>query len=157
DLATASYPYGHSRGSNNGHLLWLMVYDQVNTTVLIRDINNGRPFNRYMPTLGLLSLFDATNDSRYDGSFQTVWTCNKAGTVGGNVFKVGDTVAWTPKTVAPSNPKYTVYDLSKVYGAGGVPIQRKFYASLKKFKDSTRASANEAQSARDVFVLRLAE
>jgi hypothetical protein len=28
---------------------------------------------------------------------------------------------------------------------------------LKKFKDSTRASFNEAQSARDVFVIRLAE
>jgi hypothetical protein len=29
--------------------------------------------------------------------------------------------------------------------------------SLKKFKDSSRATFNEAQSARDVFVLRLAE
>jgi starch-binding outer membrane protein, SusD/RagB family len=28
---------------------------------------------------------------------------------------------------------------------------------LKKFKDSTRATANEAQSARDAFVMRLAE
>ncbi|HYJ37033.1 MAG TPA: RagB/SusD family nutrient uptake outer membrane protein, partial [Chitinophagaceae bacterium] len=35
--------------------------------------------------------------------------------------------------------------------------QRRFYVSLKKFKDSTRASFNEAQSARDVFVMRLPE
>jgi hypothetical protein len=53
--------------------------------------------------------------------------------------------------------KYTTYDLSRVYKADGTPSQRKFYVSLKKFKDSTRTSANEAQSARDVFVIRLAE
>jgi hypothetical protein len=38
-----------------------------------------------------------------------------------------------------------------------VPIQRRFYVSLKKFKDSTRLSLAEAQSARDAFVMRLAE
>jgi hypothetical protein len=158
DLATPAYPYGHSRGSNNGHLLYIMVYDQVNTSVLLRDIPNDRPFNRYMPTEALLNLFDAANDSRFDGSFQTVWRANKSATVGGNLFKIGDTVAWTPKTaIASPSTKYTTYDIPKVYGATGVPVQRKFYASLSKFKDSTRASVSEAQSARDVFVIRLAE
>ena len=161
DLTTTAFPYGHSRGSNNGHLLFLMVYDQVSNTILTRDINNGRPFNRYMPTLSLLNLFDETNDARYEGSFQTVWLANRAGTVSGNAFAVGDTVAYTAKRVIPENvmnsKKYTTYDVSKTYGANGVPIQRRFYPSLKKFKDSTRASFNEAQSARDVFVIRLAE
>jgi starch-binding outer membrane protein, SusD/RagB family len=157
DLTTASYPYGHSRGSNNGHLLWIMVYDQVNTSILIRDVNNGRPFNRYMPTLALLNMYDETNDSRYEGSFQTVWYVNKAATG----FAIGDTAVYTAKTNIPAavmnSKKYTTYDVSKTYGSNGVPIQRKFYPSLKKFKDSTRATANEAQSARDVFVMRLAE
>ncbi|HEY4148460.1 MAG TPA: RagB/SusD family nutrient uptake outer membrane protein, partial [Chitinophagaceae bacterium] len=161
DLATAAYPYGHSRGSNSGHLLWIQVYDQINTSILLRDINNDRPFNRYMPTLAYLNLFDNANDSRYDGSFQTVWYVNKAATVGGVVFKLGDTAAWTPKvtlTAADMNSrKYTTYDVSKTFGTNGVPIQRKFYESLSKFKDSTRASVAEAQSARDVFVIRLAE
>ncbi len=161
DIATAAYPYGHSRGSNSGHLLWIQVYDQINTSILLRDINNDRPFNRYMPTLAYLNLFDNANDSRYDGSFQTVWYVNKAATVGGVVFKLGDTAAWTPKvtlTAADINSrKYTTYDVSKTYGSNGVPIQRKFYESLSKFKDSTRASVAEAQSARDVFVIRLAE
>lgn len=159
DLATPTFP-GHSRGSNNAHLLFLMVYDQVNPTVLIRDINNGRPFNRYMPTRALLDMFDATNDSRFDASFQTVWRANKAGTAAGITYAVGDTVAYTPKFSIPTNSlstKYTTYDISKVYNASGVPIQRRFYASLKKLKDSTRASAAEAQSARDAFVMRLAE
>lgn len=161
DLTTSTFPYGHSRGSNNGHLFFLMVYDQVNTNILVRDINNGRPFNRYMPTLALLNLYDETNDSRYDASFQTVWYANKAGTVNGNTFIIGDTAAYTAKTVIPAavmnSKKYTTYDESKTYGANGVPIQRKFYPSLKKFKDSTRASTNEAQSARDAFVIRYAE
>lgn len=157
DLTTGSYPNGHSRGSNSGHLLFLMVYDQVNNAILSRDINNGRPFNRYMPTLTLLNMFDETNDARYEGSFQTVWYANKAATG----FAIGDTAAYTAKKVIPagemSSKKYTTYDVSKTYGANGVPIQRRFYVSLKKFKDSTRTTFNEAQSARDVFVMRLAE
>jgi len=170
DLVNAiTYPYGHLRGSNSGHMLFLMVYDQVytgSTAILFRDINNDRPFNRYMPTLSLLNLFDDANDSRYAASFQTVWYANRAGTGSINgttttgTFNIGDTALYCPKTVIPAgslSKKYTTYDLSKVYGANGIPTQTKFYASLKKFKDSTRASIPEAQSARDVFVIRLAE
>ncbi|HEX7691707.1 MAG TPA: RagB/SusD family nutrient uptake outer membrane protein [Sediminibacterium sp.] len=157
DLKTSAYPDGHSRGSNSGHLLFLMVYDQVNTAALIRDINNGRPFNRYMPTLSYLNLFNEADDSRYNGSFQNVWYANKAA----SGFAIGDTVAYAAKTTIPgpvmSSKKYTTYDVSKTYGSNGVPIQRKFYVSLSKFKDSTRTSVAEAQSARDVFVIRLAE
>lgn len=157
DLATSAFPTGHSRGSNSQHLLHLMVYDQVNTGILLRDIPNGRPFNRYMPTLSFLNLFDDVNDMRYNASFQSTWLANKAATG----FAIGDTAAYAPKTswtnAQVAAKKYTVYDISRVYGANGVPSQRKFYASLKKFKDSTRTSIAEAQSARDAYVLRLAE
>ncbi len=157
DLASSTFPSGHSRGSNNGHLMFLMVYDQVNTSILIRDIPNGRPFNRYMPTLSLLNLFDDANDGRYAASFQTVWTANKAATG----FAIGDTAAFATKAIIPAavmaSKKYTTYDQSKTYAATGIPVQRKFYVSLKKFKDSTRASIAEAQSARDAYVIRLAE
>lgn len=150
------FPTGHTRGSNNGHLMFLMVYDQVNTQALIRDIPNGRPFNRYMPTRAYLNLFNQTIDSRFAGSFQTVWYANKTG----GVFKVGDTVAYCPNGIIPpaqKNPKTYLYDLDSVYLPTGIPRQRKFYASLSKFKDSTRTSVPEAQSARDVFLIRLAE
>jgi hypothetical protein len=149
------------RGSNNGHLLYLMVYDQVNNSILLRDINNGRPFNRFMPTLALLNMFDASNDSRYEGSFQTTWYVNKAGTANGNAFKPGDTLAYCAKTTLTpadlNSRKYYTYDVSKTYGSDGTPTQRKFYVSLKKFKDSTRSTVAEVQSTRDVFVIRLAE
>ena len=78
DLSTSTYPSGHGRGSNNGHLMFLMVYDQVNTAILIRDLNNGRPFNRYMPTNAFLKLFDETKDARYDGSFPIGVVCKQS-------------------------------------------------------------------------------
>lgn len=170
DIRTTAYPYGHNRGSNSGHLLFLMVYDQINSKILFRDVDNGRPFNRYMPTKALLDMFNDEHDSRYRSSFQTVWYCNKEGTQKGNLFnpgltstfKIGDTVAYCAKDtqdVAAMNAKpYTTYDMPRVYTSnGGTGDIRKFYVSLKKFKDSTRSVQGEAQSARDVFVIRLAE
>ena len=163
DLVTTTNPNGHSRGSNNGHLLFLMVYDQVAPAVLPRDLNNGRPFNRYMPTLSYLRLFDQSSDSRYAGSFQTLWRATVKSKADAPLphFNVGDTVAYAttdtiPPAVMASKP-YTTYDVTKVYGADQVPVQRKFYISLSKFKDSTRPSVAEAQSARDAFVMRLGE
>lgn len=157
DRSISSYSLGHNRGSNNLHLFFLMVYDQVNTKALVRDIPNGRPFMRFMPTLAFLNLFDEVNDSRYRGSFQTVWYANKAtGTI-----KIGDTVAYCSKNIIPvelQSTKYKTFDIAKVYDTDdGVPIQRKFFVSLSKHKDPTRASANEAEGARDAFVIRLAE
>ena len=160
DLTTSTFPNGHSRGSNNGHMMFLMVYDQVNSALLARDINNGRPFNRYMPTLSYMKMFDLTNDSRFKSSFQTVWYANKAGVYNGNAIKVGDTIAYTPNAtipVAQQSKKYITFDLANVYGPNGVPSQRKFMASLSKFKDSTRTSVAEAQSSRDAFLIRLGE
>jgi hypothetical protein len=62
-------------------------------------------------------MFNETIDSRYDGSFQTVWLTNKAGTSGGNNFAIGDTAAYTAKTTIPASvmnsKKYTTYDVSK--------------------------------------------
>jgi hypothetical protein len=157
DLATTAFPTGHSRGSNNGHLMFGMVYDQVNTAILLRDIPNGRPFNRYMPTIALMNMFNETNDARFNASFQSTWFVNKAATG----FALGDTAVYCPKGVVSAAisgaKKYTMYDFSKVYAANGVPSQRKFYISLKKFFDPTRTSIAEAQSARDAYVMRLAE
>jgi hypothetical protein len=157
DLATSSFPTGHSRGSNNGHLMFLQVYDQINTGILLRDIPNGRPFNRYMPTLALMNMFNDADDARFNASFQSTWLVNKAATG----FAIGDTAAYCPKgtwtTAQKAAKKYTTYDYSAVYAASSIPTQRKFYISLKKFKDSTRTSVAEAQSARDAYVIRLAE
>jgi hypothetical protein len=146
-------PLGHSRGSNNGHLLFAMKYDDQ--PAMIRDIANGRPFDRYMPTRFLLDLY-SDNDARYDGSFQTVWYANS--TIRPSGMKIGDTAIFTTKNVyAPVGKLYKTYDRNAVYNANGTVKDQLHYVSLSKFSDPTRTSANEAQSARDVFVIRFAE
>lgn len=157
DLVNSTFnPYGHSRGSNNAHLLFLMKYDD--RPGMIRDIANGRPFNRYMPTRFLLDLY-SENDARYEGSFTEVWKANATSRPAG--MNLGDTAVYCTRLEIPdafeATRKYQTYDRSKIYNANGTVKDNLRYPSLSKFMDPTRASLNEAQSARDVFVIRLAE
>lgn len=157
DLANSTFnPYGHNRGSNNGHLLFVMKYDD--RPGMTRDIANGRPFNRYMPTRFLLDLY-SENDARYEGSFTEVWYANSASRPAG--MSLGDTAVYCTRKEIPdafeATRKYQTFDRSKIYNANGTTKDNLRYPTLTKFMDPTRASLNEAQSARDVFVIRLAE
>ncbi|MBB6270782.1 hypothetical protein HDF26_001209 [Pedobacter cryoconitis] len=146
-------PLGHSRGSNNMNMLYAMKYDDQ--PGMIRDIANGRPFNRYMPTRFLLDLY-TDNDSRYEGSFQTVWYANSTTRPTG--MKIGDTAIFaTKKVFAPAGKLYKIFDRNAVYSTDGTVKDQLHYVSLIKFADPTRTSINEAQSARDVFVIRFSE
>lgn len=146
-------PLGHSRGSNSSHMLFAMKYDDQ--PGMLRDILNGRPFDRYMPTRFLLDLY-TDDDARYDGSFKTVWYAN--GTTRPAGMKLGDTAIFaTKKVFAPTGKLYKIYDRNAVYNANGTVKDQLHYVTLNKFDDPTRSSINEAQSARDVFVIRLAE
>ncbi|UYQ94878.1 RagB/SusD family nutrient uptake outer membrane protein [Chitinophaga horti] len=152
------YPTGHPRGAHNGHLMFIMKYDDL--PGMTRDVANGRPFNRYMPTLYALRLFDETKDSRYNATFKQAWLCNTLGTAPAGM-KIGDTAVFCTKYEIPAEieatRKYRVYDLSKMYKANGGGLDRLHYPSLQKFDDPTRAAANEEQSPRDGIVMRLAE
>jgi starch-binding outer membrane protein, SusD/RagB family len=155
DLANSNLnPYGHSRGSNSGHLLFLMKYD--NLPGMTRDIVNGRPFVRYAPTRFLLDLYSDA-DARHEGSFWQYWFANKATAT----LKVGDTAVYATVKEVPdaieATKKYQIFDRSKTYNPDGSIKNNNNFEQLSKFMDPTRASFNEAQSARDVFVIRLAE
>ncbi|MCC2547165.1 RagB/SusD family nutrient uptake outer membrane protein [Hymenobacter sp. BT175] len=158
DLADATlYPGGHPRGSHNGHLHFLMKYDDQ--PGMVRDVANGRPFNRFMPSRFLLNLFDETKDARYDASFKSVWYANVA--VAGRLA-VGDTAILATKKAIPAavaaTKKYTIWDVNRVYNAAGrAASDRLHYVTLKKFEDVTRPTLNEAQSSRDAYVIRLAD
>ncbi|MPR37333.1 RagB/SusD family nutrient uptake outer membrane protein [Salmonirosea aquatica] len=157
DLANSTFnPYGHSRGSNSGHLLFLMKYDD--RPGMARDLVNGRPFNRYMPTRFLLDLY-SDEDARYEGSFQQAWYANAATRPVG--MNLGDTAVFCTRKEIPdafeATRKYLTVDRSKIYNANGTVKDNLRYPTLSKFMDPTRANFNEAQSARDVFVIRLAE
>lgn len=72
-------------------------------------------------------------------------------------MKLGDTAIYCSKYVLPASTKYRIYDRNAVYTENGGGKDRTRYVSLDKFDDPTRASMNEEQSARDAFIIRLAE
>ncbi len=154
------YPGGHNRGSNNAHLFFLMRYDQQ--PGMVRDVTNGRPFNSYMPTLFLLNLFNETIDARYDGSFRMAWFANQTDASKRPAgMALGDTAILCSKYEIPdafeATRKYRVFDRSKNYNPDGSSKEKVYCISLKKFDDPTRDNVTQIQSARDVFVIRLAE
>ena len=154
------YPSGSTRGGNNGHLLFTMKYDDQ--PGMVRDIVNGRPFNRYMPTLYLLDLFNDTIDARYNGTFKSVWICNQASASQRPAgMNVGDTAVYCTKSniddAVEATRVYRTYDRTKVYNADGSVKNRLQYVSLKKFDDPTRPDVQQEQSGRDAYVMRLAE
>jgi starch-binding outer membrane protein, SusD/RagB family len=169
---TTTNPLGHPRGGNNGHMMYAMTYERpaAGAIGMTRDIANGRPFARYMPTKFLLNLFDETIDSRYAGSFQTLWKCSAPKTdykktVNGTTYTValatGDTAIYATKYEMADGvdaaKKYLIIDESKMYKPDGTFNGNALYIPLSKFMDPTRATIAEVQSARDAFVIRLAE
>ena len=145
-------------GGNNSHLFFLMTYDQL--PGMKRDIQNGRPFARFMPTAHLLDLFDENMDSRFDATFQRVWYCNNADNAPEGM-QVGDTAIYATKYTIPQAEKdsktYTVIDRSRTYDDNDAPRVRDRYVSLKKFLDPSRQTISQQQGKRDAFVIRLAE
>lgn len=157
DQNTDSNETGHSRGSNNGHLHFLMKYD--NRPGMFRDAANGRPFNRYMPTRFLLDLYSA-EDSRYAGSFNEVWYANQTDPKKlPEGMNTGDTAVVATRTSFAGTPGhvYELFNRDNIYNADGTVKNKQIYPSLTKHMDPTRPSLGEAQSARDVYVIRLAE
>jgi len=168
---TVTNPDGHPRGGSNGHLHFGMAYERTaaGSIGMQRDILNGRPFARYMPSKFLLNLFDESKDSRYNGTFKTVWICNRAGAykkkVGNTEINVtlalGDTAIVATKYEVPDavdeTKKYLIIDESKMFKADGTIAANAMFVQMSKFDDPTRPTLNEIQSARDAFVIRLAE
>ncbi|KEO72639.1 RagB/SusD family nutrient uptake outer membrane protein [Anditalea andensis] len=155
-------------GGNNSHLFFIMTYDQL--PGMARDIVNGRPFARFMPTAFLLDLYNENIDSRFHATFQTVWYSNRPGTYNiplsdGSTkpvtFAAGDTAILATKYVIPLAQRdalpYNVIDRSRTYGPNGEPRVRDRYMSLRKFLDPARPTISQQQGQRDAFVIRLAE
>lgn len=158
DVSTANI---NQYGGHNGHLMFLTRYEDFSGGATPRDIFNGRAFQRYAPTLHLLNLFDASKDSRYEGSFQTVWLATKAVPAKAPIgaLAVGDTSMVVYKDELPTkNNKYYQYDQSDMYDiAGNGAYKGTMAPNLKKFMDPTRKDLTVAQSSRDAFVIRYAE
>lgn len=165
DTMNGDYDPSAGKG-NNGHLFYIMVYDKQ--PGMQRAINYGRPYQRFMPTLHLLDLFDDKVDQRYHGSFQTVWYANMANLEDGQVngypqMSLGDTsmlflkTPMTSSQIARAKDRYKIFDRETMYKADGSPLLRSQFIQLKKFMDPTRLTANQEWSSRDAFVIRIAE
>lgn len=148
-------------GGNNLHLMYCMKYDDQ--PGMTRDVLNGRPFNRYMPTKFMLELMDQENDQRWAGSFKWLWIMNAPENKGEDYPNMTDTAIWTingyatPEQRAWAEGRYQIFDLSDVYDEDGSVKNRKQYVQIDKFSDPTRASKGEDRSSRDAFVMRISE
>jgi len=193
-----SYDLTHYDGPdqyNYLHLVYLSQYDNNGIwTGIPRDLNNGRPFRRLMPTPYELSLWNKWTgtpgasdvlDTRFDGSFQTVWIAtqnnvrNAAGTcpacTSNAVINAGDTTAFMPNypvtnafrqskpyvilTACPSNQADVTaagYCGDRNNANDGYTNWQRF-PSLKKYQDNLRANLTAQEGGKVFVVFRLGE
>jgi hypothetical protein len=178
------------------HLVFLGQYDNNGIWVgTPRDLNNGRPFRRLMPTPYELSLWNkfigtpgASDilDTRFDGSFQTVWISTQNGVknatgvcphcTSGALINTGDTAAvyytygvpdaqrsskaYVTLTPCPTDqvkePTAATYCGDRNNANDGY-FNWQRYPSLKKYQDNLRANFTAQEGGKVEVVLRLGE
>ena len=160
-------------GGNNMHLYHVPQYDAVNTKILQRSLDYGRPYRRVRPTPYVYTgLFGPTRkyDSRFAKSFVWGYIANLAATgvttLAGNKvdIKVGDTALYfSPvfynsaadlKAAMLANKQYPFFLPLNTYQ----PFSYNFiFPGLKKYLDPSRPTTNETNGTRDWMVMRYGE
>lgn len=158
------------RGSGNrNHLFYLMEYDTK--PGMLRDVVNGRPWKRLMPTDYAIDAYDRKIDSRFYKEFKMAFLSNNASTIpkngdGTSKFKLGDTAVYVTlhKNVTDAQSKskyYTWYPRSVIKNDASGFIRdsysEKEYPTLTKFLDPHRETVVVEQGGRDFQVFRYAE
>jgi hypothetical protein len=172
---------GATNGAENkSNFFWRPNYPNVTANypaagganLCVRDINNGRPFQRIRPNTKYVMDVAFTNratDSRYDGTFQTVFLSNSSpmsavGSTGattprGTLINGRDTAIWMLDRLAtPAERaafKGVIFEPDHLPGAT-VPFTISYYPNLRKFNDSTRADLND-YSDRPYILFRFAD
>ncbi|WPV65645.1 RagB/SusD family nutrient uptake outer membrane protein [Chitinophaga sp. LS1] len=140
--------------------------------VCVRDVQNGRPWQRIRPNMRYVlnvAFANRATDSRYNGSFQTIWLSNSVaasgkGTTGattprGTLVNGIDTAIWmADRIVTPAERaafKGIIFEPDYLPGAT-VPYTSLLYPSLRKWDDSTRADMND-YSDRPYILFRFSE
>jgi len=153
---------GNGQAINEGWELWLYEpgFDWLNTTY-----NNH--MSQCMPTQFLFSLYNTSNDSRYDVTFKS--TFNATIDVPLRGIKKGDLKVYFPKwdqvftkqdslAYMAEHPVASIYtyktwkqNFNNIGGSGKFPMVWKF------FDQNSVWSGNPATGTRDIFIFRLAE
>jgi len=169
-----------SFSENKSNFFWRPNYPTIpanwptNTgaNVCVRDIRNGRPFIRLKPNTKFVMDVAFTNratDSRYDGTFQTVWLANSTpesgtGSTGvttprGTLINGVDTAIWMADRVVTAAEraafKGIIFEPDHL-AAATVKYTSAYFPSVRKFDDSTRGQMND-YSDRPYILFRFAE
>lgn len=169
DLKYGEYTTGSSASGNKenkSNFYFRPNYPTINasypasggSTVMIRDIPNGRPFIRVRPNGPYLinqAFADRVNDSRWDKTFQVAWIANNGAitTPRGTLTPGVDTAIWTPPfEVTPA--RRTAFKGIIVTPSGAPkndPTAKSswdpaMFPSLTKYDDPTRAQMNDAST-----------
>ncbi|MES2332365.1 MAG: RagB/SusD family nutrient uptake outer membrane protein [Bacteroidota bacterium] len=141
-------------------------------TLCVRDINNGRPFQRIRPNMKYLidvAFANRGTDARYEGTFQVAWLSNSTeqslkGSVGattprGVLINGVDTAIFMSDRVVTAAErtafKGVIFEPEHLAGAT-LKMDPTYYPSLKKWDDSTRGDKND-YSDRPYILYRFAE
>lgn len=152
---------------NKSNFFWRPNYPTVlanypaggGSPVCVRDIRNGRPFQRIRPNTQYIidvAFANRATDSRFEGTFQTVFLSNStqmaaAGTPGvvtprGQLINAVDTAIWfADRVVTPAERaafKGIIFEPEHLPGAT-VKYTASYFPNLRKFNDSTRADLND--------------
>jgi hypothetical protein len=128
------------------------------SSVMIRDVANGRPFIRVRPNGPYVinqAFADRVNDSRWDKTFQVVWIANNGAitTPRGTLTPGIDTAIWTPPFEV--TPARRAAFKGIIVTPGGAPKNDPtsksswdpaMFPSLSKYDDPTRAQMNDAST-----------
>jgi len=122
-------------GGNQAHVMYEIRYENLAYGV-VRDLRNGRGFQRWMPTKYFINLYNEKYDQRFYGSFKNVWYANSETTIpkwkpimlvdgqkisvpkelwAKPMFKVGDTAIVFYKKPVPKSQKAKYADKDLFY------------------------------------------
>lgn len=153
------------------------------SSMMVRDVLNGRPYVRVRPNSITLTtgpnagknyfydqaFADRVNDTRYDKTFQTIWICNTAvsNTAGAanNSRGIGytmtpgvDTAVWFVDTERPGAPQFDGARPFKGFIVTPSMHSNTVFPAVKKFDDPFRAAANfNDPSTRPVVIWRFSD
>lgn len=165
---------------NKSNFFWRPNYPTINANypatggsfVCVRDVNNGRPFQRIRPNTRYIidvAFANRATDARFEGTFQTVWLSNSSamsvkGSTGvvtprGTLINGVDTAVWVAdRVVTPAERaafKGIIFEPDHLAGAT-VKYTASYFPSVRKFDDSTRADMND-YSDRPYILFRFSE
>ncbi|WP_162053485.1 RagB/SusD family nutrient uptake outer membrane protein [Pontibacter pamirensis] len=148
-------------GGNNSHVFFLMEYDVQ--PGMQRDVVNGRPFKRYMPTEYTLNEIFTNRDidSRYKKSFKDVYYSNKPGTYNTSFDTTKPSVTFAEGDTAIYLPGYEMSAEERAKKPYQVLVPSRYderlFPALTKHLDAGRVDRTQFEGGRDYIAFRLAD